>query len=269
MIKWKTDTFANLKDFDYIPFKELVEVYYRKQLNYLLEDGYEVQSKDTPLEFFVQDNGHTIRFKKIAITNKDGNNITLDLGNKEYPLEFYENSGFYIYKTPNKILNLMTSHLHQPDVSIMNKFHEEVDWDGDWKTLMDEYDKKYPQKHLTNKREGEFSWRANFALIWWFSMRNEGVINPLIVSPWEYELFGRGSHRCYMFGKLGYDFPMFLPKIDTKIGANTFYDVNLDTRNYFNNQTLRLLYNGQRKVAQWFRNIELVNTSYTDSISDD
>ena len=84
-----------------------------------------------------------------------------------------------------------------------------------------------------------------------------------------YELFGRGSHRCYMFGKLGYDFPMFLPKIDTKIGANKFYDVNLDTRNYFNNQTLRLLYNGQRKVAQWFRNIELVNTSYTDSISDD
>ena len=53
MIKWKTDTFTNLKNFDYIPFEELVEVYYKKQLNYLLEDGYELKSKETPLEFLV------------------------------------------------------------------------------------------------------------------------------------------------------------------------------------------------------------------------
>jgi hypothetical protein len=264
MIKWKTDTFTNLKDFDYIPFEELVEVYYKKQLNYLLEDGYELKSKETPLEFFTMDK-NTIKFNKIAIA-KGGNNITLDLGNKEYPLEFYENSGFYFYKTPNKILNLMTSHLHQPDVSIMNKFHEEVDWDGDWKSLMDEYDKKYPQKHITNKKEGEFSWRANFALVWWFSMRDEGIINPLIISPYEVGLFGRGSHRCYMFGKLGYDFPMFLPKIENKMGHRKFYEVNLDTRRWFNNERLRLLYNGQRKTAAWFRNIELEPKVFEDDV---
>ena len=103
--------------------------------------------------------------------------------------------------------------LHNSDLTILEKFLEEVDWDGDWKTLMNEYDERYPKKHVTHKKEGEFSWRANFSVEWFFSIRNQGFINPLVFLPNE-EMFARGTHRIFMMTKLGYDFPMFVPITD-------------------------------------------------------
>ena len=78
---------------------------------------------------------------------------------------------------------------------------------------MNEYDERYPKKHVTHKKEGEFSWRANFSVEWFFSIRNQGFINPLVFLPNE-EMFARGTHRIFMMTKLGYDFPMFVPITD-------------------------------------------------------
>ena len=128
-----------------------------------------------------------------------------------------------------------TSHLWQPNLDILNKFFNEVDWDGDWKTLMDEYDKKYPQKHITNKQEGEFSWRANFSIDWFLSIRDEGIISPLVLNSTE-KLFNRGSHRCFNIGQCGYDLPLFIPmglvnkkgKAPITISTESYFDDSLE-----------------------------------------
>ena len=102
-----------------------------------------------------------------------------------------------------------TRFLHNSDLTILNKFFKEVDWDKDWETLIYDYDEEYPKKHSTNKPL-EFSWRANFSVDWFLSIRNEGIINPLVLNSTE-KLFNRGSHRCYNIGQCGYDLPMFIP----------------------------------------------------------
>ena len=258
MIKWKTNVFKDLKSFDELTFPELIELY-KKQLRLLLDDGYEVRSNEEPLEFN-EKKKDIIQFNKIALYKKTEygrNNITLDLGNKEYKKEFYKKGSFMFYKVPNSILKNMTSHLHQPNLETMNKFHKEVDWDGDWKSLRDEYDERYPKKHKTHKPE-EFSWRANFPPVWWFSLRDEGVINPLIIASPKEELFGRGSHRCFMLGKLGYDFPMFLPSLSSikmlwrKEESSGF----ITAPHFFKNETLDL--HLKEKKVIWYRNQLLI-----------
>ena len=119
-----------------------------------------------------------------------------------------------------------TRFLHNSDLTILNKFLKEVDWDKDWETLIYDYDEEYPKKHSTNKPL-EFSWRANFSVDWFLSIRNQGFINPLIFFPGE-ELLSRATHRAYMLTKLGYDFPVFIPITeDIDILSN---DVFLDNK---------------------------------------
>jgi hypothetical protein len=112
-------------------------------------------------------------------------------------------------KFEKKLVNEKKYIYHNSDLTILNKFLKEVDWDKDWETLIYDYDEEYPEKHSTNKPL-EFSWRANFSVDWFLSIKNQGFINPLIFFPGE-ELLSRATHRAYMLTKLGYDFPMFIP----------------------------------------------------------
>lgn len=240
MIKWKTDTFSGLNNFQEISFKDLIELY-KKQSNLLIEDGYKLSTKSSPITIRKK-TGNKVVFDNAGYEKEMQNGllniISLDLSNKSYPNDFYENGSFIFYKVPNRILRKMTSHLHQPSIRIINKFFEEVDWDGDWKSLMNEYDKKYPQKHITNKKEGEYSWRANFSIDWWVSLKKEGLINPVVLGKNEL-LFLRGSHRCFMLGKLGWDMPVFIPNTQNPIKKMTnFY--------FYENEQLSLVIENQK-----------------------
>ena len=232
MIKWKSHIFSHLNNFDVLTFNDVLNLY-KKQYNFLIENGYEKYEEDKldPFAVFLTKQNsfqfNPIRLKK----NNEQTNITLDFNGKSYKKDFYENGHFMYYEVPNYILVKMTSHLWQPSLSIIDKFLEEVNWDEDWKSLMNDYDEKYPDKHITNKKEGEYSWRANFSPEWFNSFRLEGVISPIVLNVDEV-LFNRGSHRGFMCGRLGYDLPIFIPNISENI--------SLLTNNHFDGKSLEL-----------------------------
>ncbi len=234
MIKWKSDVFKHLNNFDIVTMDEIIDMY-KKQYEHLIDDGYEPTHKDDKFGYkIVKDKMfEKIKFNGLGL-RKGNNRIQLDLSNKTHRYgKDYLNYLFYI--VPNHILKKQTSHLWQPNLDILNKFFNEVDWDGDWKTLMDEYDKRYPQKHITNKQEGEFSWRANFSIDWFLSIRNDGIISPLVLNSTE-KLFNRGSHRCFNIGQCGYDLPLFIPmrlvnkkgKAPITISTESYFDDSLE-----------------------------------------
>ena len=256
MIKWKTDVYKDIKNFDEFSFPQLIDLY-KKQYKLLLDDGYRRTTDQEPLKWNIHQNGKKIKFNKIGLSKKSDvhlskysrNNITLDFANKTFWRDIWDNGSFIFIKIPNEVILNLTSHLHQPNLEVINKFFQEVDWDGDWESLMNDYDKRYPQKHKTNK-PSEFSWRANFALVWWFSMRNEGIINPLVNNGDEI-LWARGSHRCFMLGKLGYDFPIFVYKKGDRF--------KIPTANYFfNNESMELLFDVPNKTLEVYHRENLL-----------
>ena len=214
MVEYRFDLFKNFKQFDTISMIEL-ENTYQELLGELVKDGWDLTSKKLTKK---EVNENKYIYGKLPFSKVENGfkvNIGLNLNNKTIWKDFYENGSFVYVEIPNEIMQNQTRFLHNDDLTILEKYLDEVDWDGDWEYLMYEYDERYPQKHKTNKPL-EFSWRANFSVEWFLSIRNQGFINPLVFFPNE-EMFARGTHRIYMLTKLGYDFPMFVPmteKID-------------------------------------------------------
>ena len=74
----------------------------------------------------------------------------------------------------------------------------------------------WSEKLQKNKSE-EFSWRANFSVEWFLSIKNDGLISPLFKLQDNTDIFNRGSHRAWILGKLGYGFPIFVPRFNDKL----------------------------------------------------
>ena len=212
MVNYRFDTFKKFKQFDVVSMIKMEELY-QNLIDNLWESGWTSITKKLTKSELNKDTYAYGRLLASKIENGLQTNIGLNLNNKTIWKDFYENGSFVYIEVPNQIMSNQTRLLHNSDLTILEKFLEEVDWDGDWKTLMNEYDERYPKKHVTHKKEGEFSWRANFSVEWFFSIRNQGFINPLVFLPNE-EMFARGTHRIFMMTKLGYDFPMFVPITD-------------------------------------------------------
>ncbi len=211
MVNYRFDTFKKFKEFDVVSMIEMEELY-QNLIDNLWESGWtSITKKLTKSEL----NKDTYIYDKLPFSKIENGfkvNIGLNLNKKTIQKDFLENGGFVYIEVPNEIMKNQTKFLHNNDLTILEKYLEEVDWDGDWEYLMYEYDERYPQKHKTNKPL-EFSWRANFSVEWFLSIRNQGFINPLVFLPNE-EMFARGTHRIFMMTKLGYDFPMFVPITD-------------------------------------------------------
>ena len=225
MINYRFDLFKKFKQFDTISMIEL-ENTYQELLGELIKDNWEL-STDKFEKKLVNENKY-IYNSLLASKVENGlqTNIGLNLNKKSVYKDFYENGSFVYIEIPNEIMKNQTRFLHNSDLTILNKFFKEVDWDKDWETLMYDYDEEYPEKHSTNKPL-EFSWRANFSVDWFLSIRNQGFINPLVFFPGE-ELLARATHRAYMLTKLGYDFPVFIPITkDINILSN---DIFLDNK---------------------------------------
>ena len=50
MIKWKSDVFKHLNNFDIVTMDEIIDMY-KKQYEYLIDDGYEPTHKDDKFEY--------------------------------------------------------------------------------------------------------------------------------------------------------------------------------------------------------------------------
>ena len=208
MVNYRFNTFNNFKQFDVISMIE-IEKLYQELIGELKKDDWSV-SIDKFEKKLVNEKKYIYgSFLASKVENKLQTNIGLNLNDKTVWRDFYENGSFVYIEIPNQIMKNQTKFLHNSDLTILDKFFKEVDWDKDWETLIYDYDEKYPEKHSTNKPL-EFSWRANFSVDWFLSIRNQGFINPLVFFPGE-ELLARATHRAYMLTKLGYDFPVFIP----------------------------------------------------------
>jgi hypothetical protein len=208
MINYRFDLFKKFKQFDTISMIE-IESLYQELLGELVKDGWDLTSNKFEKKLVNEKKYIYDRLLASKIENGLQTNIGLNLNKKTVHKDFYENGSFVYIEIPNEIMKNQTRFLHNSDLTILNKFLKEVDWDKDWETLIYDYDEEYPKKHSTNKPL-EFSWRANFSVDWFLSIRNQGFINPLIFFPGE-ELLSRATHRAYMLTKLGYDFPVFIP----------------------------------------------------------
>jgi len=208
MVNYRFDTFKEFRQFDVVSMIELENIY-QELIGKLKKDDWSV-SIDKFEKKLVNEKKYIYgSFLASKVENKLQTNIGLNLNDKTVWRDFYENGSFVYIEIPNQIMKNQTKFLHNSDLTILDKFFKEVDWDKDWETLIYDYDEKYPEKHSTNKPL-EFSWRANFSVDWFLSIRNQGFINPLVFFPGE-ELLSRATHRAYMLTKLGYDFPVFIP----------------------------------------------------------
>jgi hypothetical protein len=225
MVNYRFDTFKEFRQFDVVSMIELENIY-QELIGKLKKDDWSVSADKFEKKLVNEKKYIYGSFLASKVENKLQTNIGLNLNDKTVWRDFYENGSFVYIEIPNQIMKNQTKFLHNSDLTILDKFFKEVDWDKDWETLIYDYDEKYPEKHSTNKPL-EFSWRANFSVDWFLSIRNQGFINPLVFFPGE-ELLSRATHRAYMLTKLGYDFPVFIPITgDIDILSN---DVFLDNK---------------------------------------
>lgn len=255
MINWAYKGFDNLQNFELVTWTDLL-----KRLNVLIDELYK--------DGYVKD--HNIEPCKISLENKESitfsnstfhrNNelgfrhISLDIGAKTTSRKFYEEGYFIYYEMPNSLLRKLTSHLHQPDTTFINEFINEVTWFSDkanYNKKIKEWDKRYPTKISSHKLEGEFKWRSNFNVNWWYSMLIDGFITPLILFDKHKTFLTRGTHRAWMLGQLGYNYPIFFP----------FYNKNQRRKII----TQPLFYRGEpltlylsNTSAEWYRENKLI-----------
>ena len=208
MVNYRFDLFKKFKQFDVVSMIELENIY-QELLGELTKDNWELSTNKFEKKLVNENKYIYNSLLASKVENGLQTNIGLNLNSKSVYKDFYENGSFVYMEIPNEIMKNQTKFLHNSDLTILNKFFKEVDWDKDWETLIYDYDEEHPKKHSTNKPL-EYSWRANFSVDWFLSIRNQGFINPLVFFPGE-ELFSRATHRAYMLTKLGYDFPAFIP----------------------------------------------------------
>ena len=84
MIKWKSDVFKHLNNFDIVTMDEIIDMY-KKQYEYLIDDGYELTHKDDKFGYkIVTDEMYEkIKFNGLGL-RKGNNRIQLDLSNKTH-----------------------------------------------------------------------------------------------------------------------------------------------------------------------------------------
>jgi hypothetical protein len=120
----------------------------------------------------------------------------------------------------------------------MMEFVKEVESSGGWRTknwitIMYEFDKKYPDTVVNRgfKPGGGrppfyYSWRLNFFVEWFLSVRDFGIGYPLISSPSRYlpgtlthshGFFNGGIHRLTNNTLCGYNMPFFLRITDDNL----------------------------------------------------
>jgi len=239
--------YKKFKSFDEIKFPDLLKLVHKSK-DILLSKGWKLGHENANLD--VIDAGDKYRFTTLQLQYpklyklKEKFNITLDIQAKTISKDAYHNGTYAFIEIPNEFLKkYITQFKHNTDTTILSKFLDEVDWDGDWLGLMDEYDKRYPQKHKTHKPD-EFSWRSNFSVVWFLSIKNDGLITPLFKLDDTGYIFNRGSHRAWILGKLGYGFPIFFPRFNDKLT----YKISLE-----------MVSNGIKMASDLFLEIDYIN----------
>ena len=231
-MKFKTDTFSNVRPFDIFSWNEINQLFLDNQRKILETGEWEYENVDFNKFTILEERKDKIRFKNSRFWKKCKYgtiiNAKCDISGKTLDKKCIEKGKFIFISIPKDFVNQnVNSCLHNVDLSIIRKFINEVEntpekWEGEnWKWIRNSYNVEYPQvTDKTNKKELVYKWSADFSIEWYMSLKEDGILNPLIYlqNKWndQWTFDGRGTHRVYLTALAGYDVPMFL-RIDDDI----------------------------------------------------
>ena len=235
---FKTNAFSDLKPFDVLTWNELKDRFILNQIELFKDTRWKIEG-DYPIDSFpIKEEEvypNTVTYKAIGYYRKCDYgkivNAKTDLTGKTFSRQCLDNGKFLYLTLPKEIiLKNKKSVLHNKDLRILNKFINEINnsskgWTKEnYLKYLKEYDETYPTKtNKTNKAEKVYKWRADFAIEWFMSLKEEGIINPILYyidrkpdteikkARWEFD--GRGTHRPFLIAQAGYDVP-YLIRID-------------------------------------------------------
>ena len=144
MVNYRFDAFKKFKQFDTISMIELENVY-QELIGELKKDDWSVSTDKFEKKAVNEKKYIYNSFLASKVENGLQTNIGLNLNDKTVWRDFYEKGSFVFIEIPNEIMQNQTRFLHNSDLTILNKFLKEVDWDKDWETLIYDYDEEYPK----------------------------------------------------------------------------------------------------------------------------
>jgi len=230
---FKTKVFSDLKPFDILTWNELKDRFILNQVELFKDTRWKVEG-NYPIDSFpiLEENDKTVTYKPIGYYRECDYgtivNAKTDLTGKTFSRQCLKNGRFLFLTIPKEIvLKRKKSVLHNKNLKILNKFINEINnssagWTKEnYLKYLKKYDETYPTKtNKTNKAEKVYKWRADFAIEWFMSLKEEGIINPIFYyidrkpdteikkARWEFD--GRGTHRPYLIAHAGYDVPYLL-----------------------------------------------------------
>lgn len=230
---FKTKAFSDLKPFDTISWDNLYNRYVLNQIELFKDTRWKIDG-NFPIDTFpyVENEDKSRTYKPIGYFRECDYgtlvNAKSDITGKTITKECIENGRFIFVTLPkNIILKNNNALLHNQNLNILKNFIDEVEnsqdkWNNEnWKKIQSSYDLKYPnQTTNTNKKEPVYAWRADFSIEWYMSLKEEGIINPILyfidkkpdtrikTARWEFD--GRATHRLFLIAKAGYDIPLLL-----------------------------------------------------------
>ena len=236
-IKYWFDDFNDLKELDLVTLEDLTKRFQlvNKKIaptgahtagwndDYLTPDTHKIKEG----EFW---NGYNPQMHFVEKWG-DGFQVKSDISSM-IMYEYKETWDYFIYlSVPNDIIiNYQKTTFNNPDVSKIKLFIEEVEntvgWkSGRWRALQEEFDKKYSgyleYQTMLSKRK-EYKWRADFLPERYLSIKDKGLIFPIIYNNTR-TILSRGTHRAFACGLAEYDVPFFIQVKKDDIVGNILY----------------------------------------------
>jgi hypothetical protein len=271
-INYWSSHFNDLKNFDILPYKDLVDRYI-KTSNELKPNHQKFgwnerpinSDKETlhkgknwngydPVYFDVDPTGEKVVTAKADVISMDMKGVG-------------ESWDSFVYITlPCDFINEHLTQMHDnDDVTIARKFIDEVEntpegWEGDnWKVIEKEYDIKYPEiSQFTDMYETHtcIKWKQDFDIRQYISIKQKGLIFPICYNS-KGHILDRGTHRAVLGAKAQNDIPIFV-QYDSKNPTDL---ITLQTSKFFSGESLTLKLHIKDKKIEYFRNNKLIAES--------
>lgn len=172
---------------------------------------------------------------------------------------------FIYFTLPHELINNYMNAMHDNvDTNILKKFIHEVNnsdkgWDVDnYTSLMEEYDRMYPEKTSYTdffQTHTQFKWRQDFKPQEYVSIKNTGLIYPIVYDSTSFML-KRGTHRATYLALCNSDVPVFLQYPNTTLDTNIVYEIT--TPSHFGGYPLKAVVDVANKKINYYINNKLV-----------
>lgn len=166
---------------------------------------------------------------------------------------------FIYFTIPHEIINNYMNAMHDnSDTTILKNFIHEVNstelgWEKEnYTSIMDKYDRLYPeQTSYTDffETHTQFKWRQDFKPQEYVSIKNKGLIYPIVYDNTSFML-KRGTHRATYLALCESDVPVFLQYPSTPTDLDITYEIT--TPPHFRGYPLKAVVNVANKQISYY-----------------